>query len=121
MAASIQRARSSVRYGSRLSRIASVSAADANTVTVTLAYASTGLPALLDIPVVKSGTESDLIPVGSGPYCFHQDEDGPSLQPNPYWKDGTLPVEEITLSPQGTGTPCSISSPPMISSSLSAT
>ena len=101
VAASIQRARSSARYSSRLSRIASVSATDANTVTVTLAYASTGLPALLDIPVVKSGTESDLIPVGSGPYCFHQDEDGPSLQPNPYWKGGTLPVQEIILSPAG--------------------
>lgn len=101
VAASLQRAKSSVRYGSRLSRIASISATDASTVTVTMAYASTGLPALLDIPVVKSGTESDLIPVGSGPYCFHQDEDGPSLQLNPYWQGGALPLEEIVLSPAG--------------------
>lgn len=101
VAASIQRARSSVRYGSRLSRIASVSATDTYTVTVTLAYASTGLPALLDIPVVKSGTESDLIPVGSGPYCFHQDEDGPCLEPNPHWQGGSLPIQEIVLSPAG--------------------
>ena len=101
VAASLQRARSSARYGSRLSRIASVSASGTNTVTVTLSYASTGLPALLDIPVVKSGTESDLIPVGSGPYCFHQDEDGPSLQPNPHWQGDPLPLEEIILSPAG--------------------
>lgn len=101
VASSLQRARSSQRYGSRLSRITSISAGDANTVTVTLAYASTGLPALLDIPIVKSGTESELIPVGSGLYCFHQDEDGPSLQPNPYWQGSTLPVQEIVLSPAG--------------------
>lgn len=99
VAASLQRAKSSQRYASRLSSIASISAADANTVTVTLTYANTGLPALLDIPIVKSGSEADLIPVGSGPYCFHQDEDGPSLQINPYWQGGTPPVEEILLSP----------------------
>ena len=37
VAASLQRAKSSVRYGSRLSRIAAVSATGTNTVTVTLA------------------------------------------------------------------------------------
>ena len=109
VAASLQRARSSVRYGSRLSRIASVSASGTNTVTVTLSYASTGLPALLDIPVVKSGTESDLIPVGGGPYCFQQDEDGPSR-----WRKSSSPPPE-------TGTPCSTSSPPTTYSSSPAT
>ena len=37
------------------------------------------LPALLDIPIVKSGTEGKLVPVGTGPYYYAQDDGGPCL------------------------------------------
>lgn len=96
--AALWRARSSQRYGARLAQMVSASAGD-STVTVVLSGANTGFPALLDIPIVKSGTEGNLVPIGTGPYVFVQDDGGPCLLANDsWWNGGGQPVERIELS-----------------------
>ena len=90
---SLERARQSVRYGSRLSGIASLSAGD-GTVAVRLFSPNTRFPALLDVPIVKSGTQD--FPVGSGPYALTREEGGLVLTANPHWQ-GSHPVDRIAL------------------------
>ena len=97
-ATSLQRAKSSQRYGARLSQMVSVSG-EGTTLTVVLSHANTGFTALLDVPIVKSGTESNLVPVGTGPYYYAQDDGGPCLLSNDgWWNGGGQPVERIVLS-----------------------
>lgn len=96
-AATLNRALTSDRYRSRLSEITSVTAGD-GTLTVVLNTPNTGLPALLDIPIVKSGTESETVPVGTGPYLYTTDASGPCLQANGSWWGGSRqPVSRIGL------------------------
>ncbi|MCI2057944.1 MAG: ABC transporter substrate-binding protein [Oscillibacter sp.] len=96
-AASLRRACASGRYGSRLAVIKSVGTAG-GAVLVSLNRADTGLPALLDIPIVKSGTEDTSVPVGTGPYCFVSDGSGKYLSANAAWWGGnTQPVNRIGL------------------------
>lgn len=98
VAATLQRAKSSQRYGTRLSQMVSATAGD-GFVTVVLNGANTGFPSLLDIPIVKAGTAGDLVPIGTGPYYFAQDENGPCLLANEnWWNGGGQPVERIGLS-----------------------
>lgn len=95
--AALNRARVSPRYQSRLSSIASVRAVD-GAVSVTLNQANTALPALLDIPIVKSGTESDAVPLGTGPYVLVQDDGGAFLTANTGWWGGDgQPISRIEL------------------------
>ena len=98
VAATLRRAVNSTRYGARLNQVSSISYGE-NTVTVALSSANAHLPALLDIPIVKLGTEENLIPLGTGAYCYTADDGGsPSLIPNPHWWGGDpLPVQEISL------------------------
>ena len=96
-AASLQRARSSPRYASRLECISSFTAGD-GTVTAVLNRANTALPSLLDIPIVKSGTEDQPVPVGTGPYSLVSDESGVYLTANTAWWNGSVqPVRRIGL------------------------
>lgn len=98
VAASLRRAKSSQRYSARLAQMASVTAGS-GTVTVVLTSANTGFPALLDIPIVKAGTESNLVPVGTGAYYYTQDETGVFLLANDnWWMGGGQPVARIGLS-----------------------
>lgn len=93
--ATLDRARSSERYGARLSKVTGISAGD-GTVTVTLSDANSGFPALLDIPIIKSGTES--APVGTGPYLFSVESSGAYLIANQSWWRGTMqPTDRIAL------------------------
>ena len=94
---SLERACGSLRYGNRLSDVTAITAAG-NTVTVTLAAPNTGFPALLDIPIVKAGTESDLIPVGTGPYlCSDAGGDLTLIANQLWWQGKNLPLERIAL------------------------
>ena len=98
VAATLNRARTSPRYQSRLSGIASISATGSGTVTVVLTAANTQLPALLDIPIVKSGTETSLIPVGTGPYTLSSVDGTAALQSNSgWWKGHSQPISSIAL------------------------
>lgn len=95
--AALDRARTSDRYQARLAGIKSISA-DADAVTITLTAPNSGLPALLDIPIVKAGTEKDAAPVGTGPYLFSQEESGAYLVANQsWWRGDGQPVDRISL------------------------
>lgn len=69
-AASLELARNSTLYQNRLKDVKTI-AAEGNTLTLTLSRPNTGLPALLDIPVVKE--QEDGLPLGTGRYCFVQE------------------------------------------------
>ncbi len=96
-AASLERARETARYRARLSHVDTVSHDD-STVTVTLLSPNAAFPALLDIPIIKAGTESDPVPLGTAPYRFSASESGAVLLPSEF-RHSTLPVDCIYLSP----------------------
>ena len=90
----LDRARESERYRSRLSGISSVSA-NGDSVTVTLNSPNTALAALLDVPIVKDG---DAAPVGTGPYFYVEEETGAYLIANQsWWRGENQPVDRIAL------------------------
>ena len=93
----LQRARSSERYRDRLASVKEVYALNSDTLHLTLKQDNRAFMARLDIPIVKSGTENDLIPIGTGAYCWSTD-DGAHLIPNPHWWQGkALPLNRIEL------------------------
>ncbi len=93
----LQRARSSPRYASRLQDVASVYSYG-STVEIHLQRDNAQLPALLDIPITKAGTEDALFPVGTGPYYYTNQDGSPRLLVNPAWHtDHPLPLQEIGL------------------------
>jgi ABC-type transport system substrate-binding protein len=52
----------------------------------------------MDIPIVKEGSAYRSLPIGSGPYEFHEDESGTYLSPNPCYPGAAdLPVQRIEL------------------------
>lgn len=94
----LRRAAASERYGYRLRGVASVAPNRAGQVVITLTEPNRGLPELLDIPVVKSGTEQERVPVGTGPYRLVSENGEHVLRADPDWWQGkTLPVEAIPL------------------------
>lgn len=97
VAASILRAVHSERYGPRLWQVRTVTV-QGTAVEITLTEDTRGFTALLDIPVVKSGTENSAIPIGTGPYVPTSDKT--ALVPNSHWWQGkSLPFDTIALSP----------------------
>lgn len=92
-----RRAQASERYAARFANIVSMRV-NRNTFVVTLKQADGALPALLDIPIVKSGTEKDPVPLGTGPYLFLTDETGSWLVRNEgWWRGETVSPERIAL------------------------
>lgn len=90
------RAKSSVRYQARLANVDSIRSDD-NSVTITLLSPSSRLPSLLDIPIVKAGSEQD-IPVGTGPYFLSQENAKHCLIANQtWWRNKTQPTDRILL------------------------
>ncbi|MEG1658427.1 MAG: ABC transporter substrate-binding protein [Oscillibacter sp.] len=96
VASTLKRAKTTPRYGSRLSQVKTVSAAG-GTVIVVLTGANSAFPALLDIPIVKSGTESRLLPTGTGPYRYEAGEPPYLVANESWWGGGGRPVERIRL------------------------
>lgn len=97
-AASLRRATDSERYGYRLRQVASVAADRAGNVVVTLSAPNSAFLSLLDIPIVKAGTERTLCPAGTGPYCYFAEEGEAWLAPSGSWWQGRdLPLERISL------------------------
>ena len=93
--ATLDRARQSQRYRARLADVTAVTAG-AGTVTIALSGPNTGLPALLDIPIVKAGTQDR--PIGTGPYLLSSENNGDWLIANQSWWQGTqLPLDRIAL------------------------
>jgi peptide/nickel transport system substrate-binding protein len=73
VAYSINTARLSTKYASRLSCIDSAVSEGGQVLTITLSSANYSLPALLDIPIVQYGTGENNRPIGSGPYVMGED------------------------------------------------
>lgn len=97
VADSLRRAMVSPRYSTRLMQVEKVSV-DGDTVVVKLLEDNRAFIALLDIPVVQSGTEAERIPIGTGPYV--PSEDLSLLLPNSaWWQNKALPFTEIHLLP----------------------
>ena len=95
-AASLNAARSSPLYGTRLANIWSVSAADERTMVVGLTAPNGNLPALLDIPVALPQEEGP--PLGSGYYRYEIAGERMFLQSNPYHPaSAALPYTAIPL------------------------
>lgn len=97
--ATYRRAQASERYAARFANVASMGTYR-GTLVIALREPNSAFPALLDIPVVKSGTEKDAVPLGTGPYVFLTDSEGPCLARKEHWWRGadSLP-ERIALMP----------------------
>ena len=97
--AAFRRAQVSDRYAARFKDVVSMRVTR-SAFLLTLSRADAALPALLDIPIVKSGTEKNSVPLGTGPYCLVTDESGAGLVRNALWRgsDDALP-ERIELAP----------------------
>lgn len=94
----LQRAAASERYAYRLRNVSSIAANRAGQVVITLLEPNRGLPSLLDIPIVKSGTADQIAPVGTGPYLFVSENGEEYLTADPgWWQQKKLPVEKISL------------------------
>ena len=94
---SINRARSSARYKSRLSDISSVSGSG-HTVTIKLKNKNASFLTRLDVPIIKNGSGSRTFPIGTGPYYYLNDDSGRHLARNPHWWQAkALPLERVEL------------------------
>ncbi|MCQ2418407.1 MAG: ABC transporter substrate-binding protein [Clostridia bacterium] len=102
---SLNSAKLSDFYAARLEHISYVSADDDRTLTIWLDEPYENLPLVLDIPVVKSSTRDDQIPIGSGPYAVRKETEGISLVRNAdWWQHGApaVDVPVITMAAQTT-------------------
>lgn len=97
VAATLLRAAVSPRYAPRLHQIKTV-VAQGNTVVITLTEENRAFTALLDIPVVRFGTEKEPVPVGTGPYVPSADM-SQLVRNVEWWQALDLPFEEIALRP----------------------
>lgn len=96
VAYTLLRAQQSSRYAARLADVTAVKAQDSTTLTIQLAQDRRTFTALLDIPIVRSGTETQLFPVGTGPYV--KDADNDALRRNSHWwRTESLPFDTISL------------------------
>ena len=99
VAASLQRAKSSVRYVARLSAVTSIKADGANKVVITLNKANNRLPALLNIPILSKASLDAAFPIGSGPYYYKATENETAcLVKNSHWPESAaLQLDTIHL------------------------
>jgi peptide/nickel transport system substrate-binding protein len=96
---SLNLARSLSKFAGRLDNIDDVTANESDgTVTVRLNRPDGNLPALLDIPIIKSGGADRFAPAGSGPYVYTERGGEPLLAALPQYRDAArLPFREIHL------------------------
>lgn len=94
---SFRRAAASARYKSRFRYVSAYRAVGTDTVRLTLNLNNAAFPALLDIPIVKSGTEKQDVPLGTGRYLYITEEDGDHLLANANYWGGTVSPQEIPL------------------------
>lgn len=94
-----QAAQSNSIYADRLADMESVRASGDSTVVITLNAANASFEALLDIPIISSGTGNERFPVGTGPYQVKtKDGKAQKLTKNTnWWQEGSLPVQEVGL------------------------
>ena len=106
---SLEAAKDSDYYGSRFSRVAEFRVQNEQTIQITLTQAYENLPLLLDVPIVRAGTERAERPLGSGPYAFSQDGNGLSLHRNrDWWQNRLAPVEYDSIALSETKDPTAV-------------
>ena len=91
---SLNLARTSTLYATRLSKVLRMDTGTDNSVVVTLSQPVRYLPALLDIPIIRDLQDGSM-PLGTGPYCFVEDG-GPLRLARESFAPDTAP-EEIPL------------------------
>ena len=97
--ATLHRAQLSERYAARFANVASMRAIGTDSIRIALTCADATFPALLDIPIVRSGTENDLVPLGTGPYLYITEGAQDYLRANSAWWRGSIqPLVRIELS-----------------------
>ena len=99
VAATLRRATQSRRYAYRLRNVTNISYSNRNmTVAITLSEKNSAFLSLLDIAVVKKGTEGRMVPIGTGPYVYATTDEGVQLVVNTeWWQQKALPVDTIRL------------------------
>ncbi len=96
--ASLEAARDSAVYGSRLLYVDDISATGNREVTITLDTAYEKLPLLLDIPIVRAEDVAATIPLGTGPYVLRQGGDSRLVRRTDWWSD-YVPVVSFDVIP----------------------
>lgn len=96
VAATLLRAQESARYAARLADVVSIRAEDSSTVVIQLIQDHRSFTSLLDIPIIKAGTEMDAFPVGTGPYVKSEQSDT-LCRNSHWWRSVSLPFTEIEL------------------------
>ena len=94
--ATLNAAKGSARYGGRLADVKRIAAGD-GTVTLTLTRPNASLPALLNIPILKSGTEKQSVPLGTGPYLYDESGESCLIASQNWWRRASQPVERVSL------------------------
>ncbi len=95
---SINQAKGTAAYGSRFTTMSGISAADSRTFSISISKVNMLFPALLDVPIIKSGTVGEKNPVGTGPYALSSKEDYMYLTAHKGWRAyDKLSVKEIYL------------------------
>lgn len=94
---SLLRAQESIRYAGRLVDVKRIESSG-SAVVITLEHGNRHFLSRLDIPILKAGTETDLIPIGSGPYYWAEDEGTPYLAKNSHnSRSAAMPLARIEL------------------------
>lgn len=92
----LRRAQTSARYSGRLAEVSDIWVSG-GAVRISLTTDNRSFVSRLDIPIVKSGTESSTFPIGTGPYAY-SGEGGAHLAKNASWWQGkSLPLDRIEL------------------------
>lgn len=92
----LRRAQTSARYSGRLAEVSDIWVSN-GAVRISLTADNRSFVSRLDIPIVKSGTESSTFPIGTGPYAY-SGEGGAHLAKNASWWQGKpLPLDRIEL------------------------
>lgn len=97
--AGFRRAEESKRYRARFRTVSSYYADGTNGVILTLNCDNAAFPALLDIPIIKAGTEQQTVPPGTGPYLYIAKSEGDYLLANDSWWGGEVSLPQIPLVP----------------------
>lgn len=98
--ATYARAQESARYAARFASVASIRYQGTDTVRIALTRADASFPALLDIPIVRRGTETQAVPAGTGAYLYITEGAQDYLKSNADWWRGQIqPLVRIELTP----------------------
>ena len=93
---SIQRAMRSPQFQSRLNGVIGVSAVDESLFVINLYQADMLFPTMLDIPVIKSGSVGEFVPMGTGPYTINEECTMLTAFPDYRYAD-SIPIDKIYL------------------------